>query len=261
MHMMQRLREITQEGGANKGDDGRVGAIAGSLEYAGPPVHTGTAALRSGADLVRVMTSERVLQAVASHENLLVSPYAGDRFAGDSVDAARDLIEWSDVVVVGPGLADPETDAVAEVIEAVTGPLIVDADAISPAMAADTDFDNAVFTPDTAEIERIESEHDSVDAFAERTGATVLITGDEDEVVTAEGRETVETGSPAMTVGGTGDVLAGVVASLIGQGVALDEAATLGAWTLGRAGELATEEHNKGLVATDIVERLPRAMR
>ena len=88
----------------------------------------------------------------------------------------------------------------------------------------------------------------------------VLLNGKVDRIY-ADGEErTSETGDPTMTVGGTGDVLTGVVASLIGQGLENSEAALLGAWINGRAGEKAAEKYGNGALATDMVEKIPEAM-
>ncbi len=86
-------------------------------------------------------------------------------------------------------------------------------------------------------------------------------TGAVDEIVTGGERIANETGTAAMTVAGTGDTLAGIVASLLGQGMDRRDAAELGAWILGESGELATAAYGPGVVATDVIERIPDTIR
>jgi hydroxyethylthiazole kinase-like uncharacterized protein yjeF len=255
------LGEFADESGTRKGDNGTVGIVGGSIDYAGPPALSGLAALRTGTDVARILTSEEVLPVVAGYSpTLVVDRYTGDYFSESSVSTVSALADGCDVVVIGPGLSKPEPEAVRRAVSEVEVPLVVDADALAPATEADGDLSDAVFTPDKAEIERLTDEYGSLAGFAERTGATVVETGETD-VVYADGDEwTNETGSAAMTGAGTGDVLAGMVASAIGQGMDLVDAAKLGVWLVGKAGERAAAEYGDGLLATDVIESVPRVM-
>lgn len=257
--MEELLAELAEAPDAEKGDRGCVGVIAGSIDQAGPPALTGKAALRAGSDLVKILTSEEVLPVVAGYsENLIVSRYTGDHLSEDSVSKARDIEAWSDALVIGPGLSEPDQAAVQEIVSAVSIPLVVDADAIEPALTAN--FSNAVFTPDAKETTHIKDAFGSLEDFAQQTQTVVVSKGATDEIYTGTDVWTNERGTPAMTVGGTGDILAGVIASAIGQGLDRTNAARLGAWTVGAAGERATEAYGNGLMATDIIDEIPRAM-
>ncbi len=146
-----------------------------------------------------------------------------------------------------------------ETLARVDLPVIVDAVAIEPALSGD--LSNTVFAPDEGEEEAVVDEYGSLERFSETTGAIVVMTGDVDTIV-VDGEETTnETGTPALTVAGTGDTLTGVIASLLSQGLNRAEAAELGAWIVGKAGELATAERGNGLVATDVIERIPDTIR
>jgi ADP-dependent NAD(P)H-hydrate dehydratase len=238
---------------------GTVGVIAGSVEFTGQPVLTGLAALRTGSDHVRAFTPEEIYPIVASHSpNLLVGQYPGEGFTDAAVDRAVELGQWADALVVGPGLTRSDGSAVCETLTKVDGPMVVDAVAIEPALG--NDLSNAVFTPDESEEESIVDEHGSLEEFSESTGAVVVATGDVDTIVADGERTTNETGTPALTVAGTGDTLAGIVASLLSQGLSREDAAELGAWLVGKAGELATIDHGNGLVATDVIGRIPDAI-
>lgn len=259
--MDELLSELLESADEEKGDRGQVGVVAGSVDKSGSPALVAESALRTGSDLVKVLTSEAVAAVVDGYsENVDVSRYTGDHLSVDSASKVAELGAWSDVLVVGPGLSEPDRDAVRQVVAEAEVPLVVDADAIEPVLAEPTSLSEAVLTPDGVEVAQIEDAHGSVAAFAEESGAVVVSTGETDEIYAGDERLTNETGSPSMTVGGTGDVLAGAVASMIGQGLDRRDAAKLGAWTVGTAGERAAEAYGIGVVATDVVERIPTAM-
>lgn len=258
--MDERLTELLQADGSAKGDRGRVGVVGGAVGHAGPPALAAEAALRTGTDIAKVVTSQRVLTAVAGFsENLVVERYLGDRFTEASVTAVEELTDWGDVLLIGPGLSDPSPDAIRQVLESVSVPMVVDADAIWSSLG-EGPFPNAVFTPDANEVDMITEQYDSLEAFAAETEAVVVSTGATDEIYAGGERWTNETGTSAMTIGGTGDTHAGIVASLLGQGLDRVEAARLGTWLVGRAGERATEQYSIGVRATDVIDAIPEIL-
>lgn len=251
------LNDLFERDEMEKGGRGRVGVVGGSIEHAGPPALAGQAALRTGSDLVKIVTSEEVLAAVAGFsENLVVERYVGDHLTEGSVSKVGELGDWSDVIVIGPGLSEPDPEAVERIVDEASVPLVVDADAILPVLESGP-FPEAIFTPDANEVDQITDSYGSLQAFSEETGAIVVSTGSTDEIVAGDESFANETGTPTMTVGGTGDTLAGVVASLVGQGLDRIDAARLGAWLLGKAGERADVNHGIGMTATDVVESIP----
>ena len=256
---MEELIEKLERGRrTHKGDNGRVAVLAGSKDFSGAPALTARAALRSGADLLKVLTSEEVSSAVASYsENFIVDSYSGYYLTEGNVEKALELAKWSDVMVVGPGLSSPDKDALRRLFREISTELVVDADAINAAARERTE---AVYTPHQGEKAALKQEFGSVERFVDETGSTVVVTGPTDSVVGKENYR-CERGTPAMTVGGTGDVLAGTIAGLRAQELEAFEASKLGTWLNGRAGELATKEKGRGLVATDIVEMIPKTMR
>jgi ADP-dependent NAD(P)H-hydrate dehydratase len=258
MGRLQRtLSNVSERSGT---DNGRVGLVAGSVDYPNQPALVGRAALRTGTNHVRAHVSEALYDVVAGHEpNLLVSPYAGERFEAAAVDRTVEIGEWADAMVIGPGLADADAAAITETIDRLDVPVVLDALAIEPALKAD--LSNAVLTPNDSEKRTITDEFDSIEHFTDETGAVITQTGGTDEIV-ADGERTVnETGTSALTVAGTGDTLAGITASLLGQGFDRAAAAELGAWVLGKSGELATAEYGPGVLATDVIDRIPRTIR
>lgn len=257
---MKRLLEILPgTSGTSKGENGRVGIVAGSVGYAGQPTLTGLAALRSGADVAKAFVSEPLFPIVGSHSpNLLVDRYSGETITTEAADRALELAEWSDALVIGPGLTDATDDAVRRLVSEAEVPVVVDALAIEPAL--DADHTQTVFTPDSAEESRITADYGSIEAFTEQTDAVCVVTGEEDHIF-ADGERTVnETGSSALTVAGTGDTLTGIIAALLSQGLDRRDAVELGAWILGKSGELATVDQGIGVVATDVIEAIPKTI-
>jgi hydroxyethylthiazole kinase-like uncharacterized protein yjeF len=253
------LQKLSTDAELEKGDNGRIGVVGGSIEFAGPPALAGLAAMRTGTDVAKVVTSEPALPVVAGFSpNLIANRFTGDILTADSVSKAISVADWADALVLGPGLASPHPDAIQKIVSGVDVPLVVDATAIEPALTAD--FGEAIFTPDAAEVERIEREYESLDEFARQRDVVVVSKGTEDEIIDGEDCWTNEVGTPAMTVAGTGDTVAGIIGSLLGQGLDPVEAARLGTWIGGRAGVLAAEEQGTGMLATDVIDQIPTAI-
>ncbi|WP_121741282.1 NAD(P)H-hydrate dehydratase [Natronorubrum halophilum] len=258
MGRLQRtLSNVSEETGL---DNGRVGIVAGAIEYPNQPALVGRAALRTGSDHVRAFVPDPLYEIVAGHEpNLLVDRYAGEQFEESAVKRTREMSEWADALVIGPGLVDADRNAVHEAIDTIDVPTVVDALAIEPALEAD--LSNTILTPSGSEDDAIRDHYGSLEAFSEETGGVVTLTGDVDEIVAAGERVQNETGTSALSVAGTGDTLAGIIASLLGQGMDRTEAAELGTWIIGKSGELATAEYGPGVLATDVIERIPDTIR
>jgi len=255
--MKKLLEKLEKPSDSHKGDNGYVGVIAGSVEYTGAPALVAEAALRSGCDLTKILTSGKSRDIVASFsENLIVDSYEAGYFDRNSLEGAKELESWSDVIVIGPGLGDANEKALKNFVSGCEKPLVIDADAIEPAL--DTDISDAVFTPHKGEAEAIEEKFGSIGEFVEETGNIVVLKGEIDKIYAEDSSFENETGTAAMTVGGTGDVLAGIIGSLLSQGLEPVEAARLGCWINGKAGEKAEKEFGNSLLATDLIEILPR---
>ncbi|MFC6763727.1 NAD(P)H-hydrate dehydratase [Natrinema soli] len=255
--LQQTLSNVSDE---TEQDNGRVGIVGGSVAYPSQPALVGQAALRTGSDHVRAFVPEPIYEIVAGHSpNLLVDRYDREQFDDGAVERTLEVADWADAFVIGPGLADADPDAVREAVDRIEVPIVVDALAIEPALEAD--LSNAILTPSGSEDDPIYGAYGSLETFSEETGAVITLTGGVDEIVAEGERIENETGTSAMTVAGTGDTLSGIIASLLGQGMDRREAAELGAWILGKTGELATAEHGPGVVATDVIERIPNTIR
>lgn len=255
--MKELFLELEREQETHKGQNGKVGVIAGSQDYTGAPALSAKAALRTGCDLVKILTSRQVSDTVASYsENFIVEDYNGDYFDMEALNQALDLAEWADVVVIGPGLGEPRAKAVREFLQDAESTLVVDADALEH--VGRSPVNDSVLTPHGGEFEQYIE--DILGALVQKDNV-VLEKGSADKVYLGEEEREVEVGDPAMTVGGTGDVLTGVIASLIAQGLDKEDAAELGAWVNGKAGEKAADEYGNGLLATDIIEKIPEVLK
>ncbi|ERH08075.1 MAG: carbohydrate kinase, YjeF related protein [Halonotius sp. J07HN4] len=252
---------------SHKGDHGELLVIGGG-PYTGAPALAGQAALRAGADLVHVACPASVAPQVQGYsENLIVHPLAGEQVTPAVVDDLLARAAAVDTVVCGPGLGDSDTtrEAVQLFLDAYDGRAVVDADALSVVPTVDTDA-TLVCTPHQGELVGMggpnaddrEQLADSVVEFAAELGHTLLVKGAHDIISDGETTRHNRTGNPGMTVGGTGDVLAGVTGALLATEEPLS-AAAVGAYATGRAGDLAADIVGDSLVATDLLDRLPEA--
>ncbi|SDF30669.1 NAD(P)H-hydrate epimerase [Halorubrum xinjiangense] len=263
------LLGLDRDSDSHKGDNGEV-LVVGGGPYTGAPTLSALAALRAGADLVRVACPERVAGAVQGFSpNLIVRALPGDRVGPAHVDRVASLAAGNDVVVLGPGLGrgDGTHEFVREFLTAFEGRAVVDADALRVVPDVDTDAD-LICTPHQGELVGMGGETASdpdaraelVREFAAEVGHALLVKGAVDVISDGEDVRLNRTGNPGMTVGGTGDVLAGTVGALAAVTDPF-RAAAAGAYVVGRAGDAAAEANGAGLVATDLPDRLPEAMR
>ncbi len=253
--MEELFEKLERSSNSHKGENGKVLVIGGSRKYTGAPALSAEAALRSGADLVKILTAEEAKPVVQGFsENLIVESYE-ERFDEESLEKARKLEEWADTTVIGPGLSEFDEEALEKFAEE-SGKLVVDAEAIEPLL----DTSGNIFTPHSGEAEVMGEKSGSIKMYSFETGNTVLMTGEKDRIFSGKDITETETGCSGMTVGGTGDVLTGIVAAFKSQGLDDKDAAVLAAYVNGKAGEKAFEEYGNGLTATDIIDRIPEAI-
>lgn len=253
---------------SHKGDNGEVLVIGGG-PYTGAPALAGQAALRAGADLVRIACPESVAREIQGYEeSLIVRPFQGERLDSAHVEALLDLAADHDAVVFGPGLgaAEATLDAVQEFLADYDGRAVIDADALQVVPDVDTDA-TLLCTPHQGELRAMGGETSDdwreraelVADFAAEVGVTLLVKGPYDVISDGEETRVNRTGNPGMTVGGTGDVLAGASGALL---TPLDplQAGAVAAFANGDAGDRAVEQAGYGLLATDLLSELPRAL-
>jgi len=263
------LLGIARDPDSHKGENGEVLVIGGG-PYTGAPSLSARSALRTGADLVRVACPETVAGTVQGYSaDLIVRGLPGDRIGPAHVDRALELAAGNDVVVVGPGLGDGDgtREFVRRFLSRYDGRAVVDADALRVVPDVDTDAE-LICTPHQGELVGMGGETAAdpderaalVRSFADEIGHTLLVKGAKDVVSDGDAVRLNRTGNPGMTVGGTGDVLAGAVGALAAVTDPF-HAAAVGAYVNGLAGDAAADAMGTGLVATDLPDRLPEAMR
>ena len=249
---------------SHKGQNGRVLVIGGG-PYSGAPALSAMAALRAGADLVTVAAPENVSAAIAGYSpNLIVRPLSDDRLSPDDLDLIRELLPSHDVVVAGMGLGrHPETRAALAKIIPECERVVLDADALLPGIPL-----KGIITPHESEFRRVSTiklppgrvQREVLMTFARDMKITVLLKGKVDLITDGETIRGNATGNPGMTVGGTGDVLAGITGAFYSRAPSM-RAAVAAAYLNGTAGDLACGERGYSLLATDVIENIPRAMR
>lgn len=267
---------------AHKGDFGRVLIVAGSRGMSGAAVLCGSACLRGGAGLVQIAVPGEILPTVAAgNPCYLTTPLAQDlrgRFAASAVDELIELTKWADVVAVGPGLGQSEAmpSLLAALFDRAGKPLIVDADGINALakLSRDQWRDRrapVVLTPHPGEFARLTGRNNQevqthrqelAVEYAAKLSVILVLKGHGTLVTDGARLYKNATGNPGLATGGTGDVLTGLIAALIGQKLDAFQAAVLGTWVHGRTGDLAAERVGQaGLIATDLLTYLPSALR
>jgi ADP-dependent NAD(P)H-hydrate dehydratase / NAD(P)H-hydrate epimerase len=246
-----------------KGGGGRV-LIIGGGPYTGAPALAAMAAYRAGAEIVTVAAPRRAADIVASFApDMIVKPLSDDDMLVEKdVHDLKKLIERNHAVVIGTGLGrEPETlAAVREILPFCERP-VIDADALQPDMPL-----RGIITPNVHEFNRLagldlkpeDNPVDKVRAFSAKKGLVTLWKGR--PAVISDGKEarTNSTGNPGMAVGGTGDVLAGIIGAFYCRNPAF-KAACAGAFISGSAGDMAFDDKRYGLMASDVITWLPYA--
>ncbi len=263
---------------SHKGSFGRVLVVGGAPGTAGAAALAARGALRSGAGLVDVACPESVYEMVGGAAvEALVHPMrvADDGTLGVAAKDLEELIERATAVVIGPGLGGGSVVAtlVRDLVRGAELPVVVDADGLNAlddlALVAKS-AEVRILTPHPGEAGRLlgcetsevqANRPAAARALADRSGAIVVLKGHR-SLVAAPGRVTVvnPTGNPGMATGGTGDVLAGAIGALLGQGLDPFRAAWVGAWLHGAAGDAATAEVGEiSMTAGDLAAALPAA--
>ncbi|WP_255193147.1 NAD(P)H-hydrate dehydratase [Natronobeatus ordinarius] len=249
--------------------DGRAFVIGGG-PYTGAPALAAQAALRTGMELSFVAAPESVAGEIQSYaEDLIVQPYAEDVLIPERVPDLVDTAErYDDVVILGPGLgtAEETLEATREFLESFTGPVVVDADALSVVPEVETEA-TLVCTPNRRELagmggpetDDLESAADEIEAFAADLGHVILAKAADDVITDGERTRINRSGTPGMAVGGTGDTLAGIVAGLLEESVPF-EAACAGASVNGVAGERLAEADDLGFLASELLAEIPAVL-
>jgi ADP-dependent NAD(P)H-hydrate dehydratase len=266
---------------AHKGDFGKVLIIAGSFGMSGAAALAGRAALRAGAGLVRVATAQSALPIVASIEpSYTTIPLAEDsagRISSNAVNTILTEIGENDAVAFGPGvgISLKLRSVVQTLLEQEQLRLVIDGDGLNNLSKlkdwpSKLKAEKVVLTPHPGEMKRLwtgifreempAERQQQAAQLAKHTGTVVVLKGAGTVVTDGQKVYINKTGNPGMATAGSGDVLTGVITALIGQGLSNFDAAVMGVYIHGLAGDIAVEKIGQvSLMATDIIESLPDA--
>ena len=262
---------------SHKGDYGRVLLLCGSEGLTGAARLAAKAALRTGSGLVYLGVPEKIYPIIAAGAGSeIVFPLPCDeagRLCMAALPAITNRLPEMDAVLLGPGLGRSEelTRLVQAVLSVCRAPLVLDADGIN-AVAAHIDVLRGcacpvVLTPHDGEFLRLGGDPKAADRtqeamrLADRTHAVLLLKGSRTVITDGLNVYVNHTGNPGLAAGGSGDVLAGMLVSLLGQHIMPLEAAAAAAWLHGSAADLAAQELGEyGMVPEDLLLRIPRLL-
>lgn len=260
----------------HKGTFGKILLLCGSRGYTGAAYFAAMGALRTGAGLVFLGVPESIygIEAVKLNEPV-VFPLADEngRLGLLSIPEIEKKLPHMDAVLIGCGMGQSAgTLAVVKtVLEKAKCPVVVDADGINVLKEHKDILRGRTFptilTPHDGELLRFggtigEDRMDSAAYFSREWNCILLLKGHRTCITDGTTGYRNETGNPGMAVGGSGDILAGMIVSLLGQGLKPLEAAACGAWLHGAAGDLCAEEIGQyGMLPTDMLTRIPRLMK
>ncbi|MEM4728158.1 MAG: NAD(P)H-hydrate dehydratase [Thermoplasmata archaeon] len=259
---------------SRKGDNGRL-LVVGGGPYTGAPAFAALAAYRMGVDLVRILTPSTAAAVVASYSPMfIVHSLPGQNLNSSHIEEVTAALGDCDAMVIGPGLgATPDTlSTVLEILSKCEKPVVVDADAIKALGQRRKHLPSlrGVVTPHAGEFEiltgeklpeDVESRMSSVRTWAKKFGLTILLKGRLDVVSDGSRVKLNRTGNPGMTVGGTGDVLTGIVGALLARGVSPFNAARAAALINGYSGDLAFAELGYSLGPLDVIARITETLK
>ncbi|MEM1514573.1 MAG: NAD(P)H-hydrate dehydratase [Candidatus Bathyarchaeia archaeon] len=263
---------------SHKGDFGRLLVIGGSETFSGAPTLTALAALRTGVDLVYIAAPRETAYAISSiSPDLITIKLEGDHLSMRNLSMIRGHMDRVTAIVIGPGLGlHKETqEAVRNIIGEAEGrgiPILLDADGLKAFAAFKYSLKTpAVLTPHSGEYailtgerlpdpDKLMEKAEHIRRHARHLNATILLKSHVDIISDGKKIKFNFTGNPGMTVGGTGDVLSGIVGALLAQGISPFEAAVAGAFINGAAGDFVEAERGYHMVASDLIEWIPKVM-
>jgi ADP-dependent NAD(P)H-hydrate dehydratase len=259
---------------SKKGDNGTILIVGGNRIYHGAPILASLAALRSGTDLVYTAVPRSNIIPVRSFSpNIIAIPLADDKLTVGSANRLVAMLpKKPDAAAIGMGLTLAKPEALCTLISGLRSigtKLLLDASALIPNILNQIDNTDTIITPHVGEFKRIfeqaagdnrDERISNVHKLAKVHGITIILKGWLDIVSNSDKVAINTTHNCGMTVGGTGDVLSGLVSGLLSKYTPFD-ASVLGVYFNGIAGNLALERLGLHLVATDLISNIPEAMK
>lgn len=269
------LREIypKRSKDAHKGDFGYVLIVGGNKCFSGAPALAGLGALKAGSDLATIFAPKRAADIAATFSpSLITCPLSGDYLQPKHKKTILEHSSKYDALLLGNGAGEKESPQklFKEIIKETGLPLVLDADALKAAKGLEKQFENreVILTPHKKEFEELtgkdltkkEKIEPEVKEEAQKLNTTILLKGPRD--IISDGKKTAlnKTGTPYMSKGGTGDILAGICASILARDPKAFRAAKASAYISGKAGEIASSMLGESLVAEDVARVIEKAI-
>ena len=260
---------------SRKGDNGKVLIVGGSYIYHGAPVLSSLAALRTGSDLVYTCVPKiNAFSTRSLSPDLIVIPMADSKLTRGTVNKLLGQIPVDiDSSAIGMGLAIQDTEALKLIVKSLLARdvrLTLDASSLVKEILPIIEGQNVIVTPHAGEFKRIFGEVPDnkpnprislCEKFAKKHSITILLKGQSDIITDGNSSFVNSTNTPCMTVGGTGDVLSGIIAGLLSKNKNILESACAGAFVNGSAGKLLQKEFGNHILASDIISVLPTVLK
>ncbi len=265
---------VPRQSGSRKGDNGTVLIVGGNKIYHGAPILASLAALRSGTDLVyTAVPRSNSVSTKAFSPNSIVLPMSDDKLTLGSANRLTSMLpKKPHSAAIGMGMTIAKPEALKSLIKRLRGmetQLLLDASALIPDILNDISGTNTIVTPHPGEYKRIFGEEAgkdeaeqiiNVQKMTERYQITIVLKGPVNVVCDKDKVALIKRSTPAMTVGGTGDILSGLAAGFLSKMKPFD-ASLLGVYFNGVAASLAYRRLGLHIVATDIIDELPKALK
>lgn len=253
---------MQRENDSHKGQNGKVMVIGGSTMFHGAPILCSLGAEYSGADLIFPFLPPCHAQVARTFSlNFILQTFEKDHLISADVKRILDFSEKADVVVIGPGLGDAkETQkAVKELLSKLDKPTVVDASAL---IYTNSLPKTVVLTPHRGEFTNLTKDEptpENIQKWAKNLNATIIVKGPEDIIANKDELIINKTGNALMTVGGTGDVLSGLIGGLIAQRHSTVEACHIAAHVIGKAADFLAD-HQSNIRAYELIELIPKLL-
>jgi NAD(P)H-hydrate epimerase len=269
----------------HKGDFGHIFILAGSPRFSGAAVLCAEAVMRSGAGLVTLGIPGKLSYAIIKikPKEVMTLPLPETREGTLSLAGYKKIKDFSqdiDVLVIGPGLTKNKStqNLVRKVVSKINKPMVIDADGINALVShlkiltTNDQRATTILTPHPGEMARLlgisikkvqDNRKEVAKKFAQDYKATIVLKGRNTVVADYKGNLYInKTGNPGMATAGSGDVLTGMIAAFLGQGLDNFSAAKYAVYLHGLAGDLAAKEKTQiGLIASDIIDKIPEAIK
>lgn len=248
---------------SHKGENGKVAIIGGSSTIHGAPIFSALAAEASGVDLVYLVLPQRHTTVARNASlNFQVHPLGGDDLDAKDMDDILEMLATVDVAVIGPGLSRSSATLkmLRELIRSCPCPMVLDASALQSWTLEAAHGKTAIVTPHLGELERMGIDPESIGEFAKDSGVVIHAKGPIDRIAGTDGKAIeVHGGNAGLTVGGTGDTLAGLIGGLLAQGAEAMDACETASTVIKRGGELLAQQQAT-YTTRQVIEMIPKVM-